>query len=270
MRIRRLRRATSWTLLGVMLAIVIVVLVTGISDIGNRRAWGQSDVYAAAQNEEPVLRLRLRRDLGYGSGAQIRGRFSLIVDEVDDLQRVEFFIDEEVIGEDSEAPFRLQFETGGYELGWHTLRAVGYTADGRALASNVFQRQFVTGSASTYIVIGIVALVLGLRLVSYLVTRNKETEPKWSYGMYGGAVCPRCGWPFSRHWWAPNLLVGKLDRCPHCGKWHFSTRATPQMLASAQRFAEEMEAEEQEAIEQPDEPDEEELLRRRLDESRFE
>lgn len=252
---------------GLRIVFVVIIVMFGMvtSDL-----FQKSNVWAA-QSQESELRLRLRRDFGYGAGAQIRGRFSMLVDEIDGLERVEFLIDDEVIGNDNEAPFRLQFETGGYELGWHTLHAVGYTADGRELASNAFQRQFVTGSASTYIVVGVVVLILGFRFVSHLVTRQKGTEQKRRvYGMYGGAICPRCGRPFSRHWWAPNLIAGKLDRCPHCGKWHFSTRATPQMLASAEQFADELDAEEQEALERAGEPTEEEVLRKRLDESRFE
>ncbi len=266
MRIRKFRRRIGKRVLRIVLVVAVLMVATETSDFLKK-----SDVWAAAQSQEADLRLRLRRDFGYGSGTQIRGRFSMIVDEVDGLQRVEFLIDDEVIGNDSEAPFRLQFSTSGYELGWHTLRAVGYTGNGRELTSNVFQRQFVTGSASTYIVVGVVVLILGFRFISYLVTRNKTTEQKkYVYGMYGGAICPRCGRPFSRHWWAPNLIAGKLDRCPHCGKWHFSTRATPQMLASAERFADELDAEEGDAVERPGKRDEEEKLRKRLDESRFE
>lgn len=266
MRIRELGRWVGIRALRIVLVgLIMVISAVEISDF-----FTKTDIWAAPQSQESELRLRLRRDFGYGAGAQIRGRFSMIVDEVDGLQRVEFLVDDEVIGADNEAPFRLQFNTSGYELGWHTLRAIGYTADGRELASNVFQRQFVTAGASTYIVVGIVALILGFRLISYLVTRQKGTEQKKVvYGMYGGAVCPRCGRPFSRHWWAPNLIAGKFDRCPHCGKWHFSTRATPQMLASAERFAEELDAEEQQMVAQLGEPDEEELLRKRLDESRY-
>lgn len=266
MRIRKVRQWAGKIAWRTVLVVALLLVATETFDF-----FKKSNVWAAAQSQEADLRLRLRRDFGYGAGTQIRGRFSMIVDELDGLQRVEFLIDDEVVGNDSEAPFRLQFNTSGYELGWHTLRAVGFTVDGRELRSNVFQRQFVTGSASTYIVVAVVALILGFRLVSYLVTRNKATEQKkYVYGMYGGAICPRCGRPFSRHWWAPNLIAGKLDRCPHCGKWHFSTRATPQMLASAERFADELDAEEGDAVERPGKGDEEEQLRKRLDESRFE
>lgn len=223
-------------------------------------------VVADAQSQEPELQLRLRRDFGYGSGAQIQGRFSIIVDGPEDLARVVFFVDDEVIGEDAEAPFRMQLNTSNYELGWHTLRATGFTGDGREIASNALQRQFVSGSTSTIVLVAFVLLIVGFRVVSHLVTRNKAPGEQKGYGVYGGAVCKRCGRPFARKWWSPNLLVGKLERCPHCGKWQFTTRATPVMLERAEQFAQELDAE---AASTLGEVDEEEKLRRRLDESRF-
>ena len=50
---------------------------------------------------------------------------------------------------------------------------------------------------------------------------------------YGTAVCPTCGKPFARHLWAPNLGVGKFDRCPHCKKWSMVGRATPDQVRDA-------------------------------------
>jgi hypothetical protein len=47
--------------------------------------------------------------------------------------------------------------------------------------------------------------------------KNKRFE-LGEYGPMGGVVCPRCGLPYSRPFLAPNLLLGKLVRCPHCGK----------------------------------------------------
>lgn len=225
---------------------------------------------ARAQDDSAGLRLRLRRDFGYGSGAQIQGRFSLIVDGTEELAHVTFFIDDAPIGEDQEAPFRLVFNTGGYDLGWHTLHAVGRTSDGRELTSNTLQRQFVSGNSSLIIVVAVVLLVVGFRTVSHFVTRDKTSGAKKGYGMYGGAICPRCGRPFSRHWWAPNLIAGKFDRCPSCGKWHFSTRATPQMLASAERFAHELDAEAEQEVTVDEGRHGEASLHKRLEESRYE
>lgn len=136
----------------------------------------------------------------------------------------------------------------------------------QALVLNALQSQSVSGNSRALIIVGVVLLVIALRVVSHSVTREKETSGKRGYGIYGGAICPRCGRPFSRHWWAPNLIAGKLDRCTHCGKWHFSTRATPQMLASAEESAGELDDEQM--TEFADEKDEA-RRRKRLDESRF-
>ena len=57
-------------------------------------------VPAGAQEEAPALSLRLNRDFGYGSGLQIQGRLSYRVDAADDVVRVEFLLDDEVIGEE--------------------------------------------------------------------------------------------------------------------------------------------------------------------------
>ncbi len=227
---------------------------------------GAAPQQAAAQEDEPAVRLRLRRDFGYGAGAQIQGRFSILADGPDDLQRVAFYLDEQLIGEDDEAPFRLQFNTSGYELGWHTLRAVGYTADGRELPSNAVQRQFVSAGSFSTIVVIVLLLVVGLRVVSHFITKRSGSGAEGSYGIYGGAVCPRCGRPFARHWWGINLVAMRLDRCPHCGKWHISRRASPEELQSAERFARELDGEQEPQAPQGDPQDD---LRRRLEESRF-
>ena len=36
------------------------------------------------------------------------------------------------------------------------------------------------------------------------------------------------------HWWAPNLLGAKYDRCPHCGKWGSVRRASRADLERAE------------------------------------
>ncbi len=39
------------------------------------------------------------------------------------------------------------------------------------------------------------------------------------------------------HVWGLNLVVGKLDRCPHCGKWSLVQRV-PQALLHEEEAAE--------------------------------
>ena len=83
--------------------------------------------------------------------------------------------------------------------------------------------------------------------------------------MAGGAICPRCQRPFARGVLSPNLLVGKLERCPFCGKWSVLA-ARP--LAEL-RAAEAAELASAEGGARPDAADEEERLRREIEESRY-
>ncbi|NOX60535.1 MAG: hypothetical protein GXP42_01080, partial [Chloroflexi bacterium] len=70
--------------------------------------------------------LSLRRDWGYGGFAgDIQGTFTMKVEGPDDLVSVDFYIDDQLIGTDTEPPWRLRFVTDDYPLGVHELRAVG-------------------------------------------------------------------------------------------------------------------------------------------------
>jgi hypothetical protein len=223
---------------------------------------------AQAQDDEPGLILRLRRDFGYGAGARMQGRFSYRVTGPDDLERVEFLMDDVMIGGVTEPPFNFQFQTEQFEIGPHQMSAIGYTAGGELLMSNTIGGQFVSGQSaglSTGIVVGgILLLVIAFRIASHLVTRQKSGP---GYGMLGGTVCPNCGRPFARHWWAFNMLAVRLDRCPHCKKWVSTTRATAEQLAAAETFARELDEEGGQPVLDP--ARHEDALRQNLDDSRY-
>ena len=209
------------------------------------------------------LALRLNRDFGYSLGSQMQGRFSYQVNAPDDVVRVDFLLDGERLGSDSQRPFRFAFNTGDHATAWHTLSAVGYTADGRALPSNQLRRRFVPAGMVTLFVGVVFALVAGSILVRYFLSRGDATR---RYGLRGGAICPHCGRPFPLHLWSINLLAGRIDRCPHCRKWAFQRRANDRALAAAEQdWLEEVGS----AVDAPT-LSREARLRRRLDESRYE
>ncbi|HNT76580.1 MAG TPA: Ig-like domain-containing protein [Anaerolineae bacterium] len=231
---------------------------------------------AIAQESKPELSLRLTRDFGYGMGGELQGTLSLHASGPDDLARVEFFMDDESMGELTAAPFRRQFNTENYPPGVHKLRAVGYTAEGRELHSNVITPKFLSKAEAdqktTQIIVPLVGGIFGLMalgfLLTFLTSRRRGPAPApgtpRNYGLAGGAICPKCGRPFARHMWAPNLVTGKLERCPYCGKWSIAMRASPDMLAAAEA------AELTEAGEQPAPTlSEEERLQRELENSRY-
>jgi hypothetical protein len=226
-------------------------------------------VSALAQSED--LDLRLTRDFGYGAGGQVQGKFSLRVDGPADIVRVDFVIDGEVVHTITEAPFRFRFNTDDFPPGVHTMTAVGYLADGTQVMGPEFVRQFLSADdakSSTMKIIVPLLVIVGIAtlvgaLAPALMMRGKEFKPG-NYGAAGGAVCPRCAFPYSRSVFAPNLLVGKLQRCPHCGKWAIVARASQQNLDEAEKRWY------REGSSSVETPSEGEKMRQLLDDSRYE
>ena len=73
-------------------------------------------------------------------------------------------------------------------------------------------------------------------------------------------VCPKCGGAFRRMILGLNLLTYRLERCPHCGKWSLFKAFSGESVAEAKLRKDMTEPAESE----------EERLRRRIEESRYE
>ena len=227
----------------------------------------------AAHAQTGELVLQVHREFGYGGlDTRIRGRFSLEVEGTEDLARVDFYVDDELVGSVGAPPFRIEFRTDDYPPGEHQLYAIGETNSGAQLRSNETMRVFLTeeqvNKATLDLFVPLIVAIAGVVVLVFLLQRflNRNQEFKLGvYGMAGGAVCKKCGKPFSRHTLSPNLLVGKLERCPHCGKTAIVRRATPDQLAEAEAR---MRAEEGGGIAQSEESPEE-RLRRQIEQSRY-
>jgi hypothetical protein len=233
--------------------------------------------YVLAQSDESELKLSLSRDFGYSSGTgDIQGTFSMKATGPENLVKVEFMIDNQVVYEDTAAPFGLQFTTDAYALGMHTLSAVGYTQDEQVIASTHYKRNFVSASAGSKaafsILIPLVVLVLGLSLVSYLLPallrRGKSTPlgAQRNYGLAGGTICKKCKRPFAFNFFSLKLIFGRFDRCPHCGKWSLLQRYPIEMLRAAE--AAELAGADEQAGQFNGQTDEQKL-QKALDDSRF-
>jgi hypothetical protein len=229
---------------------------------------------AWAQAEEETITLKVRRTFGYGLGNQIQGRFRLSVEGPENLERVEFLIDDTVINVDRETPFQYDFSTGDYPDGEHTISAIGYTSDGKALRSQAGMYVFLSSEDANKgvvkIMLPLLGIIFGIMLIvalgSVIVGKRKGGFSLGEYGPAGGAICPRCGMPFSRHMLSPNLLIGKLERCPHCKAFAIVRSASPLELQEAEaRFKVDLQQGKFEA-----EEDDDQRLKRMLDESRFE
>lgn len=229
---------------------------------------------AVAQSEDE-LTLGLSRDFGTGLASGIQGTFSYRVSGPDNLATVSFYMDDQLIGQDSEAPFRLQFKTDNYAVGVHTLYATGVTQDGRELTSNTINRNFLSSSEANRsvltIVIPILAISLGGIVISMWIANRSAKASGGSLGNvngpFGGTICPKCGKPFARHIWGLNLVAGKYDRCPHCGKWSLVRALHPDVLKAAVEAMQAAEATRNPA--QPGDEDDPNRWRKRLDDSKF-
>lgn len=232
---------------------------------------------AAAQGTANEFELRLRRDFGYSSGGgQIQGTFTMRTRGPENLSRVVFYLDEQILGEVTQAPFDLRFTTDQYSQGLHTLYAVGFTSDGRELRSNEIRTQFVSAEEGWQAGLAIAGPVLGITLAAVLLStlsifltsgKLKDLPPgaPRTYGLMGGAICPKCHRPFGVHFLSMNIVVGKLDRCPFCGKWSIIRRSSLEAL----RAAEAAELEDARNSGLASTQSEDEKLRQQLDESRY-
>jgi DNA-directed RNA polymerase subunit RPC12/RpoP len=233
-------------------------------------------VVPALAQTSSELTISLHRDFGYSGFNDIQGTFTLKATGPADLSRVIFLIDSQVIAEVDQPPFQVRFNTGSYALGQHTLSATGYTSQGVELESNQIHPNFVSAEegwqAALKIALPILAIGVGIAtlaiVVPWLFGLRKPRQPlpdlPANYGFFGAAVCPKCGRPFARHWWGLNMMAGKLDRCPHCGKWSIVRRASPDRLQEAEDQVRQTIAESQEQG-----LSEEQRLKRDLDDSRF-
>lgn len=234
--------------------------------------------------QDDGLSISVSKQFGYNMGSQIQGTFRIRVRGPEDLSAVTFLLDGESLGESTTVPFELSFKTDDHAPGWHEITAVGTTAAGQMLKTRTLSYQFVSaeaagkGVAKLLIPIAILAVIatLATSVFPMLGGRKKGAmvydpasytpgEPR-SYGLLGGVVCPKCGRPFGMHWWGLNIsLVGKYDRCPHCGKWSMVRRASRDALLEAEA---EEHAAHMAAAPRPV-PNAEEKLREQIDDSRF-
>lgn len=230
-----------------------------------------------AQDDEE-LHLSMSRDFGYSSGTgDIQGTFSMKVTGPETLVKVQFFIDETMIAEDTEPPFKVQFTTDSYPLGVHTLYALGFTSEGRQLRTREVTANFVSAEEGWQAALKIAGPVFALVIIAALLSavvpalsgRGKKGQllppGERNYGVVGGTVCPRCGHPFALNLLSPNMVVGKLVRCPNCGKWFIGRRASPDAL----RAAEEAEWTQAHGSPQVSELSEEEKARKALEDSKY-
>lgn len=227
---------------------------------------------ASAQGEE--LTLSLTREFGSdGFNGDIQGTFTVKASGPANLERVQFFLDDTLLGEDPESPFAIQFITDNYTTGAHVFSAVGFTTDGKRIGSKtisaVFMSKEESSAASLKMLVPILAVVFGAMAISAITSlvnvRKGKKLPAGAARSYsfGGGICPNCKRPFGFQLLGIHMFGRKLTPCPHCGKWSVVKRATMSELHAAELA--ELDTEKAQIHDASDE----EKIRKELDDSKY-
>lgn len=229
-------------------------------------------VVGAAAAQSGQLELKLSRDWGYGGfGGEIQGLFSMRVTGPADLARVDYYIDETMIGELTQAPFNLQFNTDDYPLGAHQMYAVGFSTGGEEYRSNVISATFVPEQSVAKLLLPVLGVLLGVVLLSavvpFITRRGKRVSlplgAERNYGAGGGGICPKCRRPFGLPLFSAHLGFSKLAVCPYCGKMSLVRLESIERLRQAEKS-------ELDWVQPGKTPiSEEEKLRQELDDSKY-
>jgi hypothetical protein len=240
-------------------------------------AWAAAPVLA--QDATPQYTLNVHKTFGFNNGSQIRGQFSAEMIGPDAIQPVTFLLDGKPIGQAAQVPFKFDFNTSSYPVGWHDMTASVTPKDGTTFITAARHFEFISADQESTamrnilgpMLGGIALLLLVIYGVQFLIFRNRPNKvlplgAARNYGMRGGAICPRCHRPFPIHWFAMNMGIGfKFDRCDFCGRQGFFKPVSRDELARAEAAELEMT--------QPDPnlpaESEKDKLKKILDDSRF-
>jgi Zn ribbon nucleic-acid-binding protein len=179
--------------------------------------------------------LVFRREWGVGLPGQVQGRMSLTLKgDLDAVAHVQYIMDEQEMASVTAPTLKFEFNTDDFEPGTHTFYANVSTKDGKNHQTPTFSVNFMAageaGKFTRNLFIGIGALMLLVALLSFFLAKRQRDAMKAkgvsTNGLRGAAVCPKCSQAFTRSIWGINLVAKRYERCPHCGNWSITQRAT--------------------------------------------
>ena len=160
-----------------------------------------------------AIELRINRDNGTQIGNKIKGRFSARVRDAEGVEKVEFFLDGELVETDEEEPFRWNFHTRDHPDGVHEIKAIAYHTDGKVTDLGV-SREFVSdfGQWWNLYIMGVILFVAGMGIFSIWITNRERKQPQ------GKTKCPQCETVFDRKWSPMHKGSAYRNTCPTCAK----------------------------------------------------
>jgi len=166
-----------------------------------------------------AIHLALRRDSGTKIGGKIKGKFSVSVKDAGGVERVEFYLNGELVEAVEQGPFKWSFKTGDYPDGNYSIRAVAFLKDGTKEEDGITV-QFVTNFGWWWpLYLTGMLLFVAFSVLAALWQTNKERKAP-----AGKTKCPRCGTVFERKWSAFHKGSAYRNTCPICGETFWAKR----------------------------------------------
>jgi len=132
-----------------------------------------------AQDEE-VLLLGIRRNVGTSFGDKIEGDFTITGSGPDTILNLSLLFNGTQVAFESDNQLSFRFDTKDYSLGLMNITLVGEDSEGMVYNKSIF-KDFISPAIGNWIIIislGIVLISLGFKLISYL--KNKRSEKQSS------------------------------------------------------------------------------------------
>ncbi len=125
----------------------------------------------------PTLKLNFYKNNGYSLGNDMNGLWTINTEVSSDVVRVEFYLDDLLQLNDTNAPFSWPFDTNNYTIALHSIKVVAYNSAGEQ-AIEERQPNFV-GFPITYVV-GIITLIVVGTVGSFIFAfyRARKQEAK--------------------------------------------------------------------------------------------
>jgi ABC-type sugar transport system permease subunit len=131
--------------------------------------------FSLAVEATPTLNLNFYKNNGYGMGNDMNGEWTINTDVSSDVQYVEFYLDDQMQLNDTNAPFSWNFNTGSYSEGEHTIKVVAYDALGETATADR-QANFVGFPLTFVVTLIVVVVVTVIASFGFALYRARKTE----------------------------------------------------------------------------------------------
>ena len=118
-----------------------------------------SSVICSPASGAPTVSIELIKRFGFAAFGDMSGSFTAIASVSADIVRVEFYLDNQLMLNDTAPPFQWEFDTSNYSLAQHTFKVMAYDNLGESVDASR-EANFVEGPFPPYF-----AVILALFLI---------------------------------------------------------------------------------------------------------